>query len=318
VKPAALAIDIGGSKIATGLVDSSGELSGQTTERTPETANADEVFAALRRAVSTTIAAAPVHRLDVIGVGVACAGPIDHRTETVSPLNIPAWRRYPLLGRLRRMTGLPVAIEADAIALVIGEHWHGAGQGMENVLAVTLSTGVGGGLILGGRVQRGESGNAGHIGHVVVDAAGPLCACGARGCLEAIASGRSAARHAAECGWEHPRPSGRTLAAAAAAGDGIARRALERAGSSLGTAFASVAALLDLEAIILTGGFAKAGPPLWNSIEDTFAASARLPFASACRILTAGLRSPGLVGAGAGLVGPEMYRSSLTAGPSSQ
>ena len=125
--------------------------------------------------------------------GVGCGGPMAPAGETVSPLNIPAWRRFPLRARLADLVGVDVAVDNDAKALALGEGWTGAARGAADYLAMVVSTGVGGGVVLDGRLLDGAGGNAGHIGHVVVEPDGRPCACGGRGCLEAEASGTAIA-----------------------------------------------------------------------------------------------------------------------------
>src|SRR4051812_49622601 len=121
------------------------------------------------------------------GVGIGCGGPMSWPAGEVSPLNIPGWRGFPLRARLsQRFPGRPVRLHNDAVALAAAEHWQGAARGHDDALAMVVATGVGGGLVLGGRLVDGATGNAGHVGHVVVDPAGPACTCGGRGCLEAV------------------------------------------------------------------------------------------------------------------------------------
>ena len=140
----------------------------------------------------SVLAEASAGGLVPVAVGVGCGGPMLPGGETVSPLNIPGWRGFPLRDRLAALTGLPVWVDNDAKALALGEGWVGAAAGERDYLAMVVSTGVGGGIVLDGRLLHGASGNAGHIGHViVVEDGGRRCACGASGCLEAEASGLS-------------------------------------------------------------------------------------------------------------------------------
>jgi len=230
----------------------------------------------------------------------------------VSPLNMPAWRGFPLRKRLaEEFASDRVLIHNDAVGLTVGEHWKGAGAGTSNLLGITVSTGVGGGLILDGRLYHGFSGNAGHVGHVVVELDGPPCACGGRGCLEAIASGPNSVRHALDDGWR-PRPGviadGVALAAAAVAGDEIALRQVARAGRAVGTAIASCANLLDLEVAAIVGGFSQSGPAFWEPLQQAFSTHAGFPFAAACRVVPGRLDdAAGLLGAAAFVLVPDRY-----------
>jgi glucokinase len=176
------------------------------------------------------------------------------------------------------------------------------------MLGMVVSTGVGGGLVLGGRVVDGASGNAGHIGHVVADPAGPSCLCGGRGCLEAIARGP------ATVAWARERGStaidGPALAALAGAGDAIARAALARSGAAVGRVVGSVAALLDLRVVVVGGGLAQSGPSLWEPLQEAFAAQARLPYLAGARVVPSALGpDAGLVGAAALVLAGDRYWS---------
>ncbi|HEY6738870.1 MAG TPA: ROK family protein, partial [Actinopolymorphaceae bacterium] len=197
-----LAIDIGGTKMAVGLVDADGKV--LVADRTPTTESptddADAIWQRLHALCERILAEAGNRPL--VGVGVGCGGPMRWPEGAVSPLNLLPWRDFPLRERLRQAyPGLPVRVHNDAIAVVVAEHWRGAGRDVPNMLGMVVSTGVGGGLILGDRLIDGASGNAGHVGHIVVDPDGPPCGCGGRGCVEAIARGPGLARWAREQGW---------------------------------------------------------------------------------------------------------------------
>jgi glucokinase len=230
----------------------------------------------------------------------------------VSPLNIHAWRGFPLRARLKgRFPGLPVHVHNDAVCVAIAEHWQGAGQGYGNVLGMVVSTGVGGGLVLDGRLIDGKSGNAGHIGHIIVDPGGPPCGCGGRGCLEAIARGPGLAAWAREQGWrEHQDedPTGADLAADARAGHLVALAAMRRAGRALGIAIASATHLLDLDVVAIGGGLSQAGDLLFDPLEEAFAVHARMDYARRVRIVPARLgQTSGLIGAAALIQRPDLY-----------
>jgi glucokinase len=220
----------------------------------------------------------------------------------VSPLNIPAWRGFPLRARLaERFPGVPVVVHNDAVAMALGEQRYGAGRGAGAFLGVVVSTGVGGGVVIDGRVVSGPTGNAGHVGHVVVDPDGPPCACGGVGCLEAIARGPATVAWALQQGWAAPsaEPDGRQLVVAAQRGDPVALAALTRSGHALGVALASVAAALDLDVIAVGGGLSNAGNLLLDPARAAFDRYARLDFSRRCRIVEAELGADaGLVGAG--------------------
>ncbi|MEV4471746.1 ROK family protein [Nonomuraea sp. NPDC049504] len=195
-----LAIDVGGTKLAAGLVSRDGTVTGSRRVATPQGADAETLWRTLIALVEPLAGHAEA-------VGVGCGGPMSWPDGEVSPLNIPGWRRFPLRARLaEQFPSLPVRLHNDAVCLAVAEHWLGAGRGSRDMLGMVVSTGVGGGLILGGRLAHGRTGNAGHIGHVVVEPHdGPRCTCGGHGCLEAVARGPALTSWALANGW-HPNP----------------------------------------------------------------------------------------------------------------
>lgn len=298
-----LAVDVGGTKLAAALVEPGGRIAAYERIATPQPPHADAET--LWRTVLSVIDKLPTERL--AGVGAGCGGPMSWPSGKVSPLNMPAWRGFPLRERLQeRFPGLPVRLHNDAVAVAVGEHWRGAGRGRDDMLGMVVSTGVGGGLILGGRLVDGVSGNAGHIGHVIVDHEGPPCECGGRGCLEAIARGPGLAAWAREQGW--PGETGKELSHDAARGHPIAVRAMNRAGWALGVAIASATHLCDLEVVAIGGGLSQAGPLLFRPLEDTLRAHARMEFARQVRVVPAALgQMAGIVGAAAFILAADRY-----------
>jgi glucokinase len=295
----ALALDVGGTKLAAGLVTAAGEVLCSAEVATPTTQDPEELWGAVVGLVDTVLR----ERGDIpfTGVGIACGGPMTWPRGEVSPINIPAWRGFPLLERMRARygIGLPVGIHNDAVCVAVAEHRWGAGIGCDDVLGMVVSTGVGGGLLLGGRRIDGVSGNAGHIGHIVVDPAGPPCACGGRGCLEAIARGPAIAAHAVERGWSG-EATGVAVAAGAAAGDDACRAAFDRAGRAVGVALASAVALLDVELVAVGGGIAEAGEVFFGPLHEAFAEHAGMEFVRRCSIVPASFgRGASLAGAAA-------------------
>ena len=307
-----LALDVGGTKLGAAVVDDAGRILGRGRVPSPTGTDAELLYEALLACAAAALRGADVTPGDLDGIGVAAAGPMVWPSGEVSPLNMPAWRGFPLRKRLaEEFASDRVLIHNDAVGLTVGEHWRGAGAGTSNLLGMTVSTGIGGGLILGGRLCHGVSGNAGHVGHVVVELDGPPCACGGRGCLEAIASGPNSVRHALDAGWR-PGPGvvadGVALAAAAAVGDEIALRQVARAGRAVGTAIASCASLLDLEGAAIVGGFSQSGPAFWEPLQQAFATHAGFPFAAACRVVPGQLsEAAGLLGAAAFVLVPDRY-----------
>jgi len=294
-----LVLDIGGTKIAAGLVDAKGQLLQRNQQPTPRSTDADEVWAAAEVAIAEALAAAGGV---VSGAGISSAGPIDLTDGTISPVNIGAWRGFPVRDRVAAaVPGVPVRLAGDGLCMALGEHWLGAGQGATFMLGMVVSTGIGGGLVLDGAPYDGRTGNAGHVGHVVVDQHGPPCNCGGRGCVEAIASGPNLVNWAREQGWDGPPDAGaKELADAAAAGDPIALRAFTRGADAIAAMIASVAAVCDLDLVVIGGGVAKSGPLLFDPLHAALHGYAGLDFISGLRVVPAALGGDaGLVGAAA-------------------
>lgn len=267
-----------------------------TIRPTPAGGSAEQVW----DVVNATIAdALTVAGGTVRAVGIASAGPIDLPRGTVAPINIPGWRGFPLRDRVAAaVPGVPVRLAGDGVCMALGEHWHGAGRGAGFLLAMVVSTGVGGGLVLGGAPYTGRSGNAGHVGHVVVEHDGQKCACGGRGCVETVAAGPWLVRWARTHGWSAPPDAGaRELAAAAAAGDDIALRAFTRGATGLAAMIASVAAVCDLDLVVIGGGVARSGGLLFDPLRGALHNYAGLDFLSGLRVV------PAELGGEAGLVG---------------
>jgi len=307
----ALAVDIGGTKFAAAIVDSAGEVVVTHRVSTPRSTDPDEVFAALGQAVDGTLAKAGLSIGSTAlrsAIGVGTAAPLDLELGTVSPVNIPGWRSFPLRDRLSQRYEVPVGMIGDAVAVAVGEHWKGAARGHRNVLGMVVSTGVGGGLIIDGRAVTGATGNAGHIGHISVDAAGPACVCGGIGCLEAISSGPKLTAWAVAQGFDGGDGTALSVATAANGGDEIALAAFHRAGEALGLAIAGAVTLLDLDLVVIGGGVAQAGELLFRPLAAAYSRYAALGFAAKPRVVPAALGgTAGLIGAAAVVLAPDAY-----------
>jgi glucokinase len=309
----ALALDIGGTKIAAAVVDAGGRLVTWARTPTPRDLDSEQLWRTLEALFTRVLAEAGLDdSRELAGVGCGCGGPMEWPAGVVSPLNLPSWRGFPLRDRLaQRLPGLPVRVHNDAICVAAAEHWRGAGRGHANMLGMVVSTGVGGGLILDGRLVSGASGNAGHIGHIVVDPEdGPVCGCGGRGCVEAIARGPALAAWAQAQGWRPGQrdASGKELADDAAQGHPVGLAAMRRAGRALGIAIASATSLCDLEVVSIGGGLSQAGPLLFDPLADALRAHARLDFTRQVQVVPAALgQSAGLVGAAALIFAAERY-----------
>lgn len=274
-----LAVDIGGTKMAAAVVDEAGELRALVQRPTPS-GDAEATWAVLAATVDEVLETLPASLARPVGCGTGCGGPMERNGEAVSPLNIRGWREFPLRRRLAEHTGLPTWVDNDAKALALGEGWLGGAKGERNYLAMVVSTGVGGGLVLDGDLVDGASGNAGHVGHVIVEPGGRLCGCGASGCLEAEASGTAIAAITGRPASEAPTT------------------VRVRTGTLVGRAVASVANLCDLPLALVAGSVAL-------GFGDTFFAAAQAEIERSCR-LSYSRRTriePGRLGADGPLVG---------------
>jgi glucokinase len=287
-----LCLDVGGTKVAAGLADPDGTLVHTATRPTP----AEQVWDVIDAMIADALRAAGGA---VRAVGIASSGPVDLPSGTVSPINIASWRGFPLRDRVAAaVPGVPVRLGGDGVCMALGEHWRGAGRGARFLLGMVVSTGVGGGLVLDGAPYTGRTGNAGHVGHVVVERDGEPCTCGGHGCVETVAAGPWMVRWARANGWSAPPGAGANeLADAAAAGDDVAARAFRRGATALAATIASVAAVCDLDLVVVGGGVAKSGRLLLDPLRDALTGYAGLDFLTGLRVV------PAELGGDAGLVG---------------
>ncbi|NBE56935.1 ROK family protein [Streptomyces sp. YC537] len=288
-----MAVDIGGTKIAGALVRSDGTLVADSRRPTPRSTDPDTVMAALDEVVDE-LAGTPAWS-EVRRCGIGSAGPVDAAHGTVSPVNIPAWRGFPVHARVRDALArngahVPAVLVGDGVAMTAAEHRLGAARGHRNALCMVVSTGVGGGLVLDGRLHTGPTGNAGHIGHISVDLDGEKCPCGSRGCVEGLASGTAIARHARVA-------DAQAAAEAARAGDADALAAFDRAGRALAAGIAATATLVEIDIVVIGGGVAAAGELLLTPLRRHLETYAALDFVRHLRV------APAALGTDAGLVG---------------
>ncbi|KAA9135922.1 ROK family glucokinase [Microbacterium caowuchunii] len=274
----AVGIDIGGTKIAGGIVDENGDIIRRSRVATP--VDVAEIEAAVAAMVTELAAGEPVV------AGVAAAGFIDRdRSRVYFAPNI-AWRDEPLRERLEALTGVPVLIENDANAAGWAEYRYGAGEDLRDVVMLTLGTGVGGAVVVDGALLRGGQGVAAELGHMRLVPNGRTCGCGQRGCLEVYGSGRALQQEAAEIAQDAAFGIGAGLAAAAGASEGLsgevisrlvqqgdpgALEALRRIAVAVGTACGSFAAILDPERFVIGGGVSQLGEVLLAPMREAFA-----------------------------------------------
>jgi glucokinase len=259
---AVLGLDIGGTKIAAGVVDPDGGVHGfvvtpTEVERGPQDGTR-RLFELGRRAVAES----GIALAEISGVGIGCGGPLDSANGVlIAPLHLPGWEDLRIVEFATAAFDRPAVLDNDATACAAGEHRYGAGRGARNMVYLTISTGVGGGVVIDGRLHRGRSGNGGELGHVTVDWRGRECrGCGRRGCLEAYASGTSIAERAQEAGINDATAA--EVAAAARAGDPIATKVWEETCEALACGITSIANLFEPQIVVLGGGVVRTGEQL--------------------------------------------------------
>jgi glucokinase len=293
----ALALDIGGTKLAVGVVTDDGVVHGLIIEPTRVADGPEVIVPRLFDLGRRAIEAAGLGPVD--SVGISCGGPLDaERGVLVSPLHLPGWVELPIADLARAAFGVPAVLENDATAAALGESRYGAGRGIANMLYLTISTGIGGGAVIEGRLHRGAAGNGGEFGHIVVRSGGRDCMCGRRGCLEAYASGTSIAQRAREAVAQRgaasslaalPAPRGEDVVAAARAGDGLARELWNETTQLIGVALTDLVNVFEPELVVLGGGVTRSGDDLLAPVRAVVAREAMPPAAAAARIELAGL-----------------------------
>jgi glucokinase len=294
-----LAVDLGGTKVATALVNAKGQLVPESRFRasTGHDISPEDLEAAIRSVVASALAAVPA-KDELIGVGIGSAGPVAMGKGEVSPLNMPGCWDFPIVRIISDVVhGVPVALQLDGHCIALAEHWVGALRECRNALGMVVSTGVGGGIIADGRLVEGRSGNAGHVGQVRVTAPtgpGPDLA----STLEGVASGTAIVKWAKDQGWAGE--SGEDLGASYQAGDPIAIAAVRRCGEAVGFAISTLGAVIDLERVAIGGGFSHVTPDLFDIARATLKERTPLRTMADLEIVPSGLSDEGpLIGAAA-------------------
>lgn len=293
----ALAVDLGGTKVEAALVDESGVVMPGSRSRRPTGAKLTEsrLQGSLVQVIRTVLSGAAE---PVIGIGIGAAGPIDHEAGTIFPVNMPGVHGMPLKAYVAEVGGafgaadVPVHLGHDGGCLALAEAWVGAAQGARASMSFVVSTGIGGGFVIDGRHVGGASGNAGHLGQTHIDDL----------TLEEVASGPASVAWAQSQGFAGS--TGEELGAAAAAGDPIARAAIERSAFAVGVVLADAATLVDLDVIAVGGGFSQVSDDYVDLVGAALRERAALPYAAAARVVRSGLGSDGpLIGAAAQVFG---------------
>ncbi|MHB8895948.1 MAG: ROK family protein [Candidatus Geothermincolia bacterium] len=304
--------DIGGTKIAVGAVDARGAIILRHEAPTPAS-DGDRVVETLMEMVASSVEAARSEGFRVLGVGIGAAGFILHEEGIVLESPNIAWSDVPLRALVTEASNLPVFLDNDANAAAAGEHFAGACKGVDDFIYLTMGTGIGGGIFVNGRLYRGHRGTAAELGHMTVDPSGPVCGCGRRGCLEAMASGTALEREAARLaesseasllmemsGGETGLITGEMVSAAADRGDPAALEAFKRIGYYLGLGVVNLIHAFDPEMVVIGGGVARSGRHLTEELEKAVKENGLPSLVSGTSIKLSTLGGDaGLIGAGA-------------------
>ena len=268
-----LAVDLGGTKIVTALITPQGEILSREYSPTLAEEGVDTVIKRILATATTLLKNADLPYSSLSGIAIAAAGAIDSEKGIVtdSP-NLPGWHNIPLKNEIEKATGVKTFVINDATAAALGEHRFGAGRGVNNLIYLTVSTGIGGGIIIDGKLYSGVSGSAGELGHMTIDLNGPRCACGNVGCLEVLASGKAVAREAQRIIAQGTKTAmldlaegdaqyvtAQTVATAAQKGDAVALSIVNKAATYLGVGLVNLVNIFNPEMIIIGGGMGKMG-----------------------------------------------------------
>jgi glucokinase len=311
-----IGVDLGGTNIVTGAMPEDGSLqlavnSEPTRAEDGAEAVVDRIVAGIERAIAQTSAETGARRTDFVGVGIGSPGPLDRERGIVIVTPNLGWRDYPLRDRVSEQVKLPATLDNDANCATYGEWWQGAGRGARNMVGMTIGTGIGGGLIIEGKLYHGASDVAGEIGHTTIDSTGRRCKCGNYGCLEAYASGPSIAERAREAlgGGEvsilATVVAGRieditaqTVYDAAKRGDAVAREVVRDTARFLGAGVANLLNIFNPDVVVIAGGVTQAGDYLFEPLRAEVKRRAFRPAVEACEILAGTLPgTAGMVGA---------------------
>lgn len=304
-----LAIDLGGTRFRIGLVDREGRLAYRASLPTRASEGPRRLIARLALAGRRALSCSPPEGR-VLGVGVATPGPVDPWAGVVfTAPNLPGWQDVPLKAELEEALGLPAVVGNDANLGGLGEALFGAGRGHANLVYLTVSTGIGSGILVDGRLLVGARGLASEAGHMVVRLDGPRCGCGKRGCLEALASGTAIAARAAErltagessaLAARRPPLTAEHVASAALRGDRLAREVLLEAARVLGEGIANLVHLVNPSLVVLGGGVTRSGSEWWQAVTTTVDQATWPAFRRGLQVVPAALGDDqGLLGAAA-------------------
>jgi len=309
-----IGVDLGGTKILSAIVTKNGNIVKKVQVPTQASRGRARVVKNIVRSIRTLLMDARVPLSDIEAIGVGAPGPVLFKEGVVlNPPNLPGWKRVPLKKILAREFRKKVVLDNDANAAALGEGAFGFAKGLKNFIFITVSTGIGGGLVIDGKLLRGAWGGAGEVGHMIIEPSGPRCGCGRRGCLEAMASGSAIARLAKAklktnkrslmlklAGGDISKVNAKTVEDAARSGDSLAKKIINRAARYLGMGLANLINILAPDAIGLGGGVMKMGQMFLGPAEKAARELSLSPAAKLVKIVRAKLgEDAGVIGAAA-------------------
>lgn len=303
-------VDIGGTTVKIGFISLNGDFN-QKWEVDTDTSNGGaNILKNIWDSIVEKAASFSIEISEIAGIGIGAPGFIDGEKGYVFDAVNIGWKEYPLAAELSKLSGLPVFLENDANIAVLGENWLGAGENADNVIAITLGTGVGGGIITNGKIVNGVNGTAGEIGHITVEPDGYQCNCGRKGCLETIASATGIARQAMKIIEKKPasklaeiynvtqKITSKDIFELAKSGDADSKQIIEHTADIIGLTIANLAMTLNPSKILIGGGVSKAGEQLLQPIKNAFTKYALPRVSEACEIRIAELgNDAGMIGA---------------------
>lgn len=305
-------MDIGGTKVAAGLVDANGQISAQVREPMVSNSSAQEGLNAVLSAIARVM---PVSAVDVGGIGICAPGPLDPKTGVIlNPPNLPCWRNFPLAESVQHRYSAPVKVDNDANAAALAETRWGAARGYGNVFYATIGTGIGTGIVFDGKIYHGRTGSAGEGGHVSIDYQGPVCRCGKPGCIEILASGTAIAQRARQelaagadsvmlelAGGDVAALTGEIVGKAGESGDALATKILTDATEVLALWLSNIVDLFDPDVIVIGGGAAALYQPFFGKLHERISHLTVNPRADEVPILSAHYGADSGIAGGAAL-----------------
>jgi glucokinase len=295
----AIGVDIGGTKVAIGIVDEQGKIHANTLIPTDKQLKAEEMVAMIKQTIQKLLLDFPIRENKLVGIGIGSPGPLDLKEGTiVCPPNLPNWINVPIVENFKQEFHIPVLLENDATAAALAEKWVGAAKDSNHFIYVTISTGIGAGLYINGKLISGERGNAGDIGHMVIDPSYGECTCGQKGCFEWVASGTAIARLGSEI-------IGKSISTEQVFklfinGHEEITCMVKEVFKNIGVGFVSLINTFDPERIIIGGGVSQVGEPLFSAVKEYVSRYALNPSGRNTKIMPSGLKqSSGVIGAAA-------------------